>query len=58
MKNFLIELLIIMILQTISRFIIGLLGIQWDLTNYIIGAMSGLLYIYIKQIMSEYIKIQ
>jgi len=57
MKNFLIELLIIMILQIISRFIIGLLGLQWDIWVYAIGATSGLLYIYIKQFILKYIKI-
>ena len=45
MKRFLIEMLIIGILQLISRIIVSLLGLQWDIWTYVIGATCGMLYV-------------
>jgi len=44
MKRFLVGLLIIAILQILSRLIVNLFGIQFDITVFITGAVSGLLY--------------
>ena len=44
MKRFLIEILVLLILQFIARIIAGLLGLQWDMWVYTIGAICGVLY--------------
>ena len=44
MKRFLIQILIIMILQTIAEFISVLLELQWDHWVFMIGAICGVIY--------------